>query len=188
MFLNNQAKSSRGKRGNGEHGQAAVELVLATPFLLLVLFLAIDFGWLLKNSLVITNASREAARCAALNAVKSCRVDGDPEAVIVDRLRRGLGVNNLTSIFSGNPTYDIHYIDIDGNGVIEARKDSVVVCILANNKYISPVLPFLSMVTRGGALPNPFPLKARTEMRLQEEPPSPLVPTDWSEDQACDFS
>ena len=46
----------------GERGAAAVEFAIVLPLLVLLLFGAVEFGLLLYNQQVITNASREGAR------------------------------------------------------------------------------------------------------------------------------
>lgn len=45
-----------------QSGASAVEFALVLPFLLIILFLTMDFGFMVYNKAVITNASREAAR------------------------------------------------------------------------------------------------------------------------------
>lgn len=45
-----------------QRGAQIVEFAFALPFLLIIIFLVIDFGFLVYNKAVITNASREAAR------------------------------------------------------------------------------------------------------------------------------
>jgi len=47
-----------------QHGAAAVEFALLLPFLAVLVFGIIEFGLLLYNQQVITNASREGARAA----------------------------------------------------------------------------------------------------------------------------
>lgn len=49
-----------------QRGAQIVEFALVLPFLCLMLFLVIDFGLLVYNKAVITNASREAARAASV--------------------------------------------------------------------------------------------------------------------------
>jgi hypothetical protein len=49
---------------------------------------------------------------------------------------------------------------------VEYGSESVIVHIEADNEYIGPVLGLFSMVT-GGALPDPMPLRAREEMRIE---------------------
>jgi hypothetical protein len=50
------------------HGVAAVEFGLLLPVLLLILFGIINFGLLFYDQAVVTNAAREGARWAAINA------------------------------------------------------------------------------------------------------------------------
>lgn len=49
-----------------QRGAQAVEFALVLPFFLVLLMLIIDFGFLVFNKAVITNASREAARAGSL--------------------------------------------------------------------------------------------------------------------------
>ncbi|MCX7257078.1 MAG: pilus assembly protein [Polaromonas sp.] len=45
-----------------QSGASAVEFALVLPFLVIILFLTMDFGFMVYNKAIITNASREAAR------------------------------------------------------------------------------------------------------------------------------
>lgn len=45
-----------------QRGSQAVEFALVLPFLILIIFAVLDFGILVYNKAIITNASREAAR------------------------------------------------------------------------------------------------------------------------------
>jgi Flp pilus assembly protein TadG len=49
-----------------QRGAQIVEFAFALPFLVLMIFLIIDFGFLVFNKAVLTNASREAARYATV--------------------------------------------------------------------------------------------------------------------------
>jgi hypothetical protein len=49
-----------------QRGAQIVEFALVLPFLLVILFLIFDFGFLVYNQAVITNASREAARAGSV--------------------------------------------------------------------------------------------------------------------------
>ena len=53
-----------GTASRSRRGQAAVELALVLPLLLLVIFGAVEFGTAMYDKQVVTNASREAARAA----------------------------------------------------------------------------------------------------------------------------
>lgn len=145
-----------------ERGQTTVEFVLIVPFLLLFFFLIVDFGWLLKNWIVVTNAAREATRCTV---AQSCNLNGVPtttDELVNARINAGV-TNNL-----GNTQVDIRYVNQDGNPAI-TDGDTIVVCVRTENHYIGPVLEMFSFVT-GGALPSPLQLKAREEMRLELPP------------------
>lgn len=48
-------------------GQAMVELALVLPVLLLILCGIFEFGWIFSNQILANNASREAARYAAVH-------------------------------------------------------------------------------------------------------------------------
>jgi hypothetical protein len=145
-----------------ERGQTTAEFVLIVPFLLLFFFLIVDFGWMLKNWVVVTNAARETARCAA---TQSCEQgDGtDIEAweLACNRLQQGI-TGNLT-----NEHIEVLY-----------GSESVVVQIEADNEYIGPILGFFSFVT-GGSLPDPMVLRAREEMRIE------IPPDAGNEDEIC---
>jgi Flp pilus assembly protein TadG len=52
---------------NSERGSVAVEFALLVPVLFLILFGIINFGVLMYNQAVITNAAREGARWAAIH-------------------------------------------------------------------------------------------------------------------------
>ena len=56
----------RRMKSNSQGGAQIVEFALVLPFLLLLIFLIFDFGFLVYNKAVITNASREAARQSAM--------------------------------------------------------------------------------------------------------------------------
>ena len=45
-----------------QSGTSAVEFALVLPFLLIIIFMTIDFGFMVYKKAIITNASREAAR------------------------------------------------------------------------------------------------------------------------------
>ncbi|MES2977142.1 MAG: TadE/TadG family type IV pilus assembly protein [Pseudomonadota bacterium] len=50
------------KNRNSQTGAQAVEFALVLPFLILIIFAVFDFGILVYNKAIITNASREGAR------------------------------------------------------------------------------------------------------------------------------
>ncbi|AHM56955.1 hypothetical protein EAL2_c16600 [Peptoclostridium acidaminophilum DSM 3953] len=55
------------KRVKNRKGQALVELALSVLIMLGIMLGIAEFGWLFKSYIVVTNASREAARRAAVD-------------------------------------------------------------------------------------------------------------------------
>ena len=126
----------------------------------------VDFGWIFKNYLVVTNTGREVARCAV---VSNCRVNNanvTPEALAKQRIGAGL-FSNVDVDDPADWYFNIHYREENGQTGLQ-KGDSFVVCIQADNHYIGPVMPFLAMVTgNSSSLPDPMPLRSRTEMRVE---------------------
>ena len=77
--------SRRRARAHGDGGQASVEVALLLPLLVVLLLVILQIGLLGRDVVLVTHASREAARAAA--------VDPDPGAAVaaaraVGRARR----------------------------------------------------------------------------------------------------
>ena len=53
-------------RRPGEDGQAAVELVLVLPVVLLALLMVVQLGVLVRSQVLVVHAAREGARAAAI--------------------------------------------------------------------------------------------------------------------------
>jgi len=53
------------RRAGGESGQSLAELALVMPLLLMILVAMVEVGWAMRSHLIVTTASREAARFAA---------------------------------------------------------------------------------------------------------------------------
>jgi Flp pilus assembly protein TadG len=56
------------RRGSGDEGQAAVELALVLPLVVLVLLAVVQVGLLVRDQVLVVHAAREAAREAAVEA------------------------------------------------------------------------------------------------------------------------
>ena len=189
---------SRKKR---ESGQVTAEFIVVLPLLLLFFFLTLDFGWQIKNWLVITNAAREADRCAIAS---SCFYQGDavdPATLAQSRIWDGgmpwdQGGGGGRFPLAGTPNITVEYVELNGRtGLNEG--DSLVTCIEAQSNYISPVIPFLGFISGGAdVLPDPLPLRAREEMLIEfADPTGPLFVdgegdpvTITAGDGSCDFS
>ena len=82
-----------------EDGAAAVEFALLLPLLMMILFGIIEFGLVLYNQEVITNASREGARAGII--IRSPRTEAIIQGVVDDVVNTylegaGLNVSNAT--------------------------------------------------------------------------------------------
>jgi len=149
---------------------------MVLPALLLFFFLMVDFGWMLKNWIVITNTAREVARCAIVDNCSLSGVSVTPKELALGKAAgggnpalKGRFEQGITSNLR-NAAVQVRYIEQTGNNAASPG-DSLVVCVSGNNKYISPVIPFLSMVTGNPAvLPDPLPIRAREEMLLERTP------------------
>ena len=83
-------------RGN-EDGQALVEFALVLPILVLLLIGMMEFGLLLYNQQVITNASREGARFGIVS--RNPRWDVNQISAVVDNYC----LNHMITFGSGTP-------------------------------------------------------------------------------------
>lgn len=78
----------QGREGKGillrQQGAAAVEFALLLPFLAVFIFGTIEFGLLLYNQQVITNASREGARAAIVGKCADRLTDAAIGQIVTD--------------------------------------------------------------------------------------------------------
>jgi Flp pilus assembly protein TadG len=82
------------KRGDGDGGQAAVELALVLPLVALLLLAIVQLGLVVRDQILVVHAAREAAREAAV----------DPAAAAARRAAlagSGLAPGRLTVSVSG---------------------------------------------------------------------------------------
>ena len=136
------------RRARRPFGQATVELLLLTPLVILFFLTIVDFGLLLRNWVMVSNAAREGARYAALGGNRTLQ-DIVTKVVnasggILDDQDVGVTYANRSGTVSTAPT---------------DRGDSVIVC--ARRAYTFPLLsnffPFLPDVT----------VRTRVDMRLE---------------------
>jgi Flp pilus assembly protein TadG len=130
----------RKERIYGQKGQAIVETALILPIIILILTGIIDFGLLFNNYLVITNASREAVRNAAIGAT-----DSEIQSLVV---------NMTTSLDASKLSTTIY-----PSQALRKKGDEVVVTIEYDNALFTPIISAI--------IPNPMHLKAKTIMRME---------------------
>ena len=127
------------KKSRNENGGSMVEFVIIAPVLFIILFGCIEFGLLLYNQAVITNASREGARYGIVS--RSPRYT-NPE--IKDEVRdycdgwlvpRG----NLDDLNIPDPIWD----DTNGNGIKDFGDDLEVLVDFDHTFLVFSNLPLV---------------------------------------------
>jgi Flp pilus assembly protein TadG len=129
-------------RRKKERGQATVELALVLPVLLLILFGIMEFGRVFSAYLVITNAAREGARQAAIGANNSTIENA---------------VYNASSSLG-----DLTSLTVSINPHEEASRVTGEEASVTINYNVDLVIPIISEIA-----PDPFPLEARSVMRVE---------------------
>lgn len=67
-----------------QRGVETIEVAIALPLVLLVVFAGCEYGWVLLRSLQADHAAREGARAAALYGVTSAQVQSRVQTVLDD--------------------------------------------------------------------------------------------------------
>jgi Flp pilus assembly protein TadG len=142
--------SRRARRKRGQEGQALAEFALVIPVLVILLLGIMEFGLLLYNQHVITNASREGARYGIVARVDR-RTEAEIETVVLDYCG-----NRLVTFGSGAPETTV--VPQTTSGALFGQDLSVMV----EFQYDFLVLPnFL------GALVGGTNLRAQTTMKYE---------------------
>lgn len=121
-------------------GQALVELAFVLPILLLLIMGIFEFGRIMNAYLILTNASREGARSAAVHYT-----DAQIQSVIQD-LTSTLNQSKLT--FAVSPA--------------SSGRVSGSTVTLTLDYQINIITPIISNI-----VPNPYTVTARTVMRVE---------------------
>ena len=124
----------------GKKGQSMVETALVLPVIILILTGIIDFGLLFNNYLVISNASREAARLAVVGTSDS-------------------SINTSITNMTGTLDQDMMTVTITPLQASRKRGDEVSVLIEYDNSLLTPVISAI--------VPNPVHLQSKTVMRME---------------------
>jgi hypothetical protein len=121
-------------------GQAIVEAALVLPIILLILTGIIDFGLLFNNYVIITNASREGARLAAVGY-------SDPEVkAVINGLLNSLDQTKVTT-------------DISPSRFHREKGDEVTVTVGYDYNFFTPIISSI--------VPNPLHIEGMTVMRVE---------------------
>jgi Flp pilus assembly protein TadG len=137
----------RSVRTKGREGQALVEFALVLPVLILLLLGIVEFGLLLYNQQVITNASREGARYGIVARIP--RMPADSIEAVVD----AYAGSRLITFGSGEPQTDVSW---DGT----TFGDNLTVLVTFDYDFL--VLPNFVGALVGGST-----LEARTVMKYE---------------------
>lgn len=145
-----------------EKGASAVEFAIVAPLLFVLTFGIIEFGVLLFDKAVITNASREGARAAVVHT----HIPLDPEELqtFVEDVVEEYADAYLISLGSAStPTVDsISYTTGTFNGIT-----STDINITVRYNYTFLVFQTLIGLLSGGEWDDNIPLVGRTVMRME---------------------
>ena len=125
----------------GSRGQSMVETALVLPIIILILMAIIDFGFLFNNYIVLSNASREASRKAAVGGT-----DAEITALITS-LTGTLNAADRTTSISPSQTLRTH-------------GTPVTITINYDNHFLTPIIG--AFFPGGSAI-----LKSETVMRVE---------------------
>jgi len=86
-------------RGHGDNGAALVEFALIMPFLFLLIFAIIEFGWGWSQSLEVRHGSREGARLAGVNyRTDPSQAGSDQTEAIVTAICQRMDLPNTATV------------------------------------------------------------------------------------------
>lgn len=121
-------------------GQAIVEIAIIIPILILIIMTIFEFGRIFNTYLIVTHASREGARSAAL---------GSDNIQVVQTVN-----NSIYYLDSSKLTISISPSQSD-----RKRGSNVNLDLQYDLNIIVPIIDKI--------IPNPFPIKSKTVMRVE---------------------
>lgn len=141
-----------------QRGASAVEFALVLPILIVLLFGIVEFGLLMYNKAVITNASREGARAGIVFSPR-------PDETAIKKVVSDYADAHVVTFDSSKPKPST---SLGSNGSCDAFGDNLEV----NVSYPYQFLVFSRIVvllTPGGAgtMPGTITLTAQTVMRCE---------------------
>ena len=139
---------------NNEAGQALVEFTMILPIFLVLLFGIVDFGRAFYTWLIVTNAAREGARVAAVQA---------PQADVQARIWE-----SLCESYPSDCTLDpakLTWTNVASANIQGARGEPTIVELSYDFEYATPIGNIIALIT-GGTIDTPT-ITAHTSMRLE---------------------
>ena len=137
-----------------ERGQALVEFTMVLPILLILLFALVDFGRAFYTWLLVTNAAREGARIAAVQA--------DTNAV-QSRIYESF-CDNYPSDCALDPT-KLSWTNMGSANIQGTRGDPVAIDLAYDFEFVTPLGGILQLIG-GSDLSDPT-ITAHSSMRLE---------------------
>jgi Flp pilus assembly protein TadG len=97
----------RRRSRRNQRGVAVVEFALVLPLLLLVLFSIVEFGLIMYDKAMITNASREAARSGVVYAIPYLPASAPAGTPSISAVATNYLTNNLINLGSASPSVSV---------------------------------------------------------------------------------
>ena len=139
------------RRPHSELGQSLVEFTLILPVFLILLFGLVDFGRAFYTWQIVTNASREGARAAAIQS---------DAATIIAKTR-----GSFCNPYPSSCALDTSLMTITPTNVQGSRGDNTSVQVNYRFSYVTPISPLLNLFF-GSSITAPT-ISSTTTMRLE---------------------
>jgi Flp pilus assembly protein TadG len=137
---------------HGDAGQTLVEFSLILPIFLLLLFALVDFGRAFFTWQIVTNASREGARAAAVQS----------DAATVNTKIYSSFCSSWPS--TSSCAIDTSKLSVTKTNVQGARGSEVKIALSYNFNFVTPIGPILGLF--GGSISAPT-IASTSSMRLE---------------------
>lgn len=150
---------------SSQEGASAVEFALVLPLLLLIVFGIIEFGVIMYNKAMITNASREGARRGIVYRTDPSTGDYSPlsDLQIKTEVTNYLGNHLITLSGVSTPAITI-------TRATDAVSGYDLLTVQVDYPYNFLVVPPIAAIAApgGAALPGAITLSSATKMRMEE--------------------
>ena len=142
MGIKIRSQSIRGTdsaSSKGDRGASLVEFAMVMPFLLVLLFGVIDFGWTLSQNMDLRSTANFGARAASVSEVSGSNAD-DRLADLVAQIQA-----RASQLDEGSVEVAVAVENANGNGLLGDPGDDVVVCLRYPFESLTGLLsPFIN--------------------------------------------